>query len=422
MEAVVLAAGKGTRMRSGLIKVLHPILGLPVLGHTLKTLAELGVKRPRVIVGSQADRVKAFLRSSDSFFGQKSIAVLQAEQKGTGHAVRMTVPSLGKSRDDILIWPGDMPLLKRETLKKFMTEHRQAGSAVSVLSCVVPEPCGYGRILRAGGRFIGIREELDASESERRIQEVNTGVYLFKAPALYRALKKLKPANRKAEYYLTDTIEILANEMMPVHAFPLALPQEGQGINSREDLAKAIQVIKNREIQRHMSRGVTFESPEQTFVAGDVRIGEDTVIYPWCYIESGVRIGKGCRIGPFAKIRTGSVIGDGAVVGSFVEVNRSKLGKGVLAKHLAYLGDAVIGDETNVGAGAITANYDGKKKHVTQIGKKAFIGSNTVLIAPVAVGEGAKTAAGAVVTAGTRVPKGEVAMGVPARVIRRKKK
>jgi len=420
MEAVVLAAGKGTRMRSDLIKVLHPILGLPVLGHTLQTLAVLGVKKPRVVVGSQAAQVRSFLKKADNLFGQSSIAVLQAEQKGTGHAVLMTAPSLQKSRGAILIWPGDMPLVKPETLNRFLGEHRKTGSAVSVLSCLAVNPFGYGRIVRAGGKFIGIREELDASASERAIQEVNTGIYVFQAPLLFAALRKLKPSNRKAEYYLTDTIEILANEGHDVQAFPFAEPQEGQGINSREDLAKAIQVMKNREVQRHMVQGVTFEAPEQTFVAAGVKIGQDTVVYPWCYIESGVTIGKNCQIGPFAKIRAGSVIGDGSVVGSFVEINRSKLGKAVLAKHLAYLGDAVVGDGTNIGAGTITANYDGKNKHVTRIGKKAFIGSNTVLIAPVQIGDEAKTGAGAVVTAGTRVGRGEVALGVPAKTIQKK--
>jgi len=421
IEAVVLAAGKGTRMRSDLIKVLHPIQGLPVLGHVLKTLALLGVKKPRVVVGSQADQVRAFLTQADKLFDQSSLSVLQAEQKGTGHAVLMTVPSLKKSRGDVLIWPGDMPLVKPATLKRFLSEHARSGSAVSVLSCLAVNPYGYGRILRAGGKFIGIREELDASESERTIQEVNTGIYVFQAPLLFGALKKLKPSNRKAELYLTDTIEILAREGHDVHAFPFAEPQEGQGINSREDLAKAIQVMNQREVQRHMMQGVTFEAPGQTFVAAGVKIGQDTVVYPWCYIESGVTIGKGCQIGPFAKIRSGSVIGDGSVVGSFVEINRTKFGKAVLAKHLAYLGDAVVGDGSNIGAGTITANYDGKNKHVTRIGKKAFIGSNTVLIAPVQIGDQAKTGAGAVVTAGTHVRRGEVALGVPARTIRKNK-
>lgn len=415
MTAVVLAAGKGTRMRSDLIKVLHPILGMPVLGHTLKTLAGLGVQKPRVVVGSQASRVREYLKQTDALFGQSSVPILQAEQKGTGHAVRMTQSSLKNSPGDVLIWPGDMPLVRPETLKRFMKAHRHFGSSASVLTCLAVNPQGYGRVLRAGGKFIGIREELEASESERSIQEVNTGIYVFQGKLLFKALRKLKPANRKAEYYLTDTIEILAKEGHDVQAFPFAEPHEGQGINSREDLAKATKVMLNREIQRHMIQGVTFESPEQTFVAAGVKIGKDTVVHPWCYIESGVSIGKGCQIGPFAKIRAGSTIGDGSVVGSFVEINRSKLGKAVLAKHLAYLGDATIGDGANIGAGTITANYDGKNKHSTRIGKNALIGSNTVLIAPVQIGAEAKTGAGAVVTAGTHVGHGELAMGVPAK-------
>ncbi len=421
MEAVVLAAGKGTRMCSGLVKVLHPILGLPVLGHTLKILTGLGVRRPRVVVGSQADQVRLFLKKSDALFGQSTVPVLQKEQKGTGHAVLMTASSLEKSRQDILIWPGDMPLLEETALRAFIAEHQSSGSAASVLSCLRIEPKGYGRILRAGGRFIGIREELDASEEEKRIQEINTGVYLFQAQALFRALKKIRPVNRKAEYYLTDTIEILTAEGLAVEAFPLATQAEGQGINSREDLAQAIQVIKNREIHKHMANGVTFEAPDQTFVAEGVKIGQDTVIAPWCYIEPNVKIGRNCQIGPFAKIRSGSVIGDGAVIGSFVEINRSRIGSGVLAKHLAYLGDAVVGDGSNIGAGTITANFDGVNKHRTRIGKKVLIGSNTVLIAPVRIDDQAKTGAGSVVTAGSHVRKGGLVAGVPAKPIQKKK-
>ena len=275
-------------------------------------------------------------------------------------------------------------------------------------------------MLRAGGRFYGIREELDASESERRIQEVNSGIYLFKTPVLFQALKKIRPSNSKKEYYLTDTIEVLAGEGASIDAFPLAGEKEASGINSRMDLAMVTQMIASREIQHHMERGVSFTAPGQTFVEPGVKIGADTVIEPWCYIETGVTIGNGCIIGPFAKVRKGSVIGDGSIIGSFVEVNRSKLGKKVLAKHLAYLGDAVIGDETNIGAGAITANFDGKNKHTTRIGKKAFIGSNTVLVAPVRLADFAKTGAGSVVTAGTRVKKGEVVAGVPAKSLRKR--
>jgi bifunctional UDP-N-acetylglucosamine pyrophosphorylase/glucosamine-1-phosphate N-acetyltransferase len=289
-----------------------------------------------------------------------------------------------------------------------------------VLSCLRVDPKGYGRILRAAGSFCAIREELDATETERRIQEVNTGVYLFQAPVLFRALRKIRPDNVKKEFYLTDTIEVLAAADAKLRAFPLAMEKEGQGINSRMDLAEATEMMKNREVQKHMEKGVTFVAPDQTYVEPGVKIGTDTVIYPWCYIETGVKIGKNCRIGPFAKIRKGCTVGDGAVVGNFVELNRSRIGKRVMAKHLTYLGDAVVGDGTNIGAGTITANFDGKKKHQTHIGKKVLVGSDTIFVAPVRVGNGAKTGAGCVITSGSRIQKGQVVAGVPARPIKKR--
>jgi bifunctional UDP-N-acetylglucosamine pyrophosphorylase/glucosamine-1-phosphate N-acetyltransferase len=283
------------------------------------------------------------------------------------------------------------------------------------------DPTGYGRILRRGGRVIGIREELDASAQEKNIHEVNTGVYLFHPKALFSALKKIQPTNQKKEYYLTDTIRLIDEAGGEVQALPQAGPEESQGINSRADLAKALKMMNQKNIQRLQMEGVTIVSPEQTFIAPGVRIGKETVIYPWTYIEKGVRIGRKCQIGPFAKIRTGSLIEDEAVIGSFVEINRSKIGKGVLAKHLAYLGDAEVGAGTNIGAGTITANYDGRKKNKTRIGKKSFIGVDTVFIAPVTLGDEASTGAGAVLTRGTKVAKGEVVVGVPARSLRRRK-
>ncbi len=415
MQALILAAGKGTRMKSERPKVLHEVFGLPLLSYVLRTLGELGISRPKVVVGYGADQVRARL-------GNQAVWVLQSRQWGTGHAAACARRSFAGYKGDILIWPGDMPLLKKETLERFFREHRASGSEVSVLSSLQPDPAGYGRILRSGGGFYAIREELDATGAERRIQEVNTGVYLFRAPLLFEALSKIKPLNRKKEYYLTDTIEILAQAGRRLYAFPLAAGEEGQGINSRRDLSRVTEIMKNREIQYHESRGVTFAAPEQTFVAPGVRIGRDTVIYPWSYIEPGVRIGKKCSIGPFAKIRKGSVIGDGVTVGSFVEINRSKLGKDVSAKHLAYLGDAVVGEKTNIGAGTITANFDGKNKNITRIGRKVLVGSNTVFVAPVTVGDGARTGAGAVVTGGTRVRRGETMVGVPARPVNGNKK
>lgn len=422
MNALILAAGKGTRMRSERPKVLHEILGRPMLGYVLETLCGLGIRNPKVVIGSGGDQVRAHLDREKKRLGIKPAAIWQREQKGTGHAVMMARPSLARSRDSVLIWPGDMPLLKLSTLEAFMRYHVASRAEGSVLSSLVLDPKGYGRILRAGGRFFAIREELDATEEERRTQEVNTGVYLFKADLLFRVLEQIRPSNSKKEFYLTDTIEVLSKENRRLEAFPLALSKEGLGINSQAQLSEAIRVIKNREIQEHQERGVTFVAPDQTFVAPGVKIGQDTVVYPWCYIESGVEIGKGCRIGPFAKIRKGTTIGNGSTIGSFVELNRSKIGKKVLAKHLAYLGDAEVGDETNIGAGTITANFDGKEKHVTRIGKRVLVGSDTVFIAPVKIQDGVKTGAGSVVTRGSVIPKGDVVAGVPAKSLKSKRR
>ena len=416
MEAIVLAAGKGTRMCSELPKVLHPVFGKPVLGYVLEALAGAGIKKPFVVVGYKAEAVRSFLKA----YG--AIPVLQREQKGTGHAVMMAKAVLGNAQGSVLVWPGDMPLVKPETLAKFLEAHKKSQAHVSVLSCSQADPSGYGRIVREENRFAAIREELDATSEERRVQEVNTGIYLFDKKVLFEALERIGRNNQKGEYYLTDTIEILRREGYCVEAFPLASAEEGQGINSQKDLATVTEKINEREIAKHQEKGVTFMAPGQTFVAPGVKIGKGTTIYPWCFIQGGVEIGANCEVGPFAKIRSGTVIGDGSVIGSFVEVNRSRLGKHISAKHLTYLGDAVIGDGTNIGAGTITANFDGKKKHQTLIGKNVMIGSNTVFVAPVRIPDGARTGAGSVVIPKIKIKKGDVVVGVPARPISKKKR
>ncbi len=416
MEAIVLAAGKGTRMCSELPKVLHPVFEKPVLGYVLESLAGAGVKKPFVVIGYKAEQVRSFLKP----YG--AVSVLQREQKGTGHAVMMAKAALDKSSGPVLIWPGDMPLVKPETLEKFVAAHQKSRAHVSVLSCEQTDPLGYGRIVREEGHFAAIREELDATPEERGIREVNTGIYLFDKKVLFDALQKIGQDNRKKEYYLTDTIEILRREGYCVKAFLLSSAEEGQGINSQKDLATVTKKINEREIAKHQARGVTFMAPEQTFVAPGVKIGKGTTIYPWCFIQAGVEIGAHCEIGPFAKLRSGTVIGNGSVIGSFVEVNRSRVGEKVCAKHLSYLGDAVIGDGTNNGAGAITANFDGENKQQTMIGKNARVGSNTVFVAPVRVPDGAKTGAGSVVIPKTKIKKGDVVVGVPARPVARKKR
>lgn len=416
METIVLAAGKGTRMRSELPKVLHPVFGKPVLGYVFESLAAAGMKHPYVVVGHQAEKVRSFSKE----YGAN--AVFQREQKGTGHAVMMAKAVLRNAQGPLLVCPGDMPLVRPETLSKFLTAHKKSRAHVSVLSCVREDPFGYGRIVRDEGRFSAIREELDAAPEERAIGEVNTGIYLFDRKVLFEALENVGQDNKKEEYYLTDTIEILRRKGYCVEAFLMASAEEGQGINSQNDLAVVTKKIKEREIARHQGNGVTFWAPDQTFVAPGVKIGKGTIIYPWCFIQSDVQIGEDCEVGPFAKLRSGTVIGEGSSIGSFVEVCRSRLGKKVLAKHLTYLGDAVIGEGANIGAGTITANFDGKKKNRTFIGKNVKIGSNTVFVAPVRIPDGARTGAGSVVIPKTKIKKGDVVVGVPARPVSKKKR
>ena len=414
VQALVLAAGKGTRMWSDLPKVLHEIFSRPLLDYPLETLRQLGIKHPIVVVGWGREQVLAHLNGNAQ-------AVVQSPQWGTGHAVQVARSKINL-RESILIWPADMTLLEKSTIQKLIQEHRRSRAAVTILSSFMIHPTGYGRIVRRGGRVVDIREELDASPSEKRINEINTGIYLFEPKPLLGALKKIRPTNQKKEYYLTDTVRLIDEAGGLVQAFPYASPGEAQGINSQADLARAFKTLNQQTIKKLQIQGVTIVFPEQTFIAPDVRIGAGSVIHPWTYIEGKVRIGRQCQIGPFAKIRSGTVLGDQVVIGSFVEVVRSKIGNKVFAKHLSYLGDAVVGDQTNIGAGTITANYDGKKKNKTRIGKKALIGVDTVLIAPVRIGDHAKTGAGAVLKKGTRVGKGETFVGVPARSLKDKDK
>ena len=415
LQAVVLAAGRGTRMRTDVPKVLHPIFDRPLIDYPLDILQDLGIKRPIVVAGWGREKVAAHLKG-------KAEIVVQSPQLGTGHAVQTAKKKLAGFRGDILIWPADMTLVRKETIRQLIHDHRKSGCAVSILSGFMPDPAGYGRMVRQDGRLAEIREELDAGPEEKKIKEINTGIYLFRPRSLFESLEKIKPTNKKKEYYLTDSVRLVSEAGGRVEAFPIASAEEAQGINSQADLACAFRILNQRTLQKLQGEGVTIVSAETTFIAPDAVIGPETVIHPCTYIEGKVRIGKKCQIGPFAKIRSGSVIEEGAVIGSFVEIVRSRIGKKVFAKHLSYLGDAVIGDETNIGAGTITANYDGKNKNQTRIGKKSFIGVDTVFIAPVRVGDYAKTGAGSVLTRGTHVKSGAVYIGVPARPLKNKTK
>lgn len=413
VKAVVLAAGRGVRMRSELAKVLHPLLGRPILEYVLRSLREAGVEDILVVVGPQAEQVQK-VAAGCRF-------VTQAEPKGTGHALSLCEPALAGFAGDLFVLAGDAPFLDPGTLRRMIREHREAGRDATFLSGELEDPTGYGRVLRdpRTGRFQRLVEEADAGPMEKAIRECNSSHYVFRTPALFEALREVKPDNRKGELYLTDALGILVAKGRSVEACRAADPMEIRGINTRRDLAEATDLRRRRILEGHMQAGVTIVDPFSTYIEEDVSIGPDTVIFPFTVIRRGVIIGRGCEVGPFTHLRSGTVLEDGAEVGNFVEVKNSRIGRHTKAKHLSYLGDAVLGEKVNVGAGTITANYDGKRKHPTILEDGVHLGANTTLVAPVKVGKGAQTGAGAVVTRG-EVPPGALWVGVPARPIRRR--
>ncbi len=424
--ALILAAGKGTRMRSDLAKVLHPLLGRPLLWYPLEACRKAGVERLVVVVGHQAEAVRRAAGAPDVAFA------LQAEQNGTGHAVLCARQSLADYRGTALILCGDVPLIRPETLRRLVEAHRSAGALVTVLTMELPDPTGYGRIVRDGdGRLVRIVEEADASDEERAICEVNSGTYAVELPWLWGVLERLRPDNRQAEIYLTDAVEAAVGEDRAL-ALQVADPAEVMGVNSRVHLAQAAAVLRDRINRAWMEAGVTLEDPASTWIEPgvelepDVTIGPgvrltgrtrvasgaridtgcvlaDTVVGPGCHLKpycvaTEARLEAGAQAGPFAHLRPGAVVGPEARVGNFVEMKKAVLGRGSKANHLTYLGDATVGEGVNIGAGTITCNYDGKNKHPTVIRDGAFIGSNTSLVAPVTVGAGATVGAGSTIT------------------------
>jgi len=401
-------------MNSDLPKVFHQAAGLALIGHVIQNVREAGVKRIGVVVSGRDKQRSSFLDGIDT--------VLQKERLGTGHAVMQAQKKFGSWPGDLMVLPADAPCVCAETLRELSHEHRKNLASATILTAEVDNPTGYGRILRRGNGVLGIREELDASEAERQISEINSGIYLFNAPALFERLSEIKKNQKKKEYYLTDVIEAFVKRGEVVRAYKIRNQNEILGVNTRRELAVAHQILNERELERHSKAGVTILDPSQTVIAKGVHIGRDTVIHPFTWIERGVVIGRKCEIGPFTKIRSGSKIEDEVVLGSFVEVVRSKVGAKTFVKHLSYLGDAQIGKKVNVGAGTITANFDGRKKNKTVVQDGVSLGCDTVLVAPVTVGKGARTGAGAVVLARHSVPAGKTAVGVPAKITQKKKK
>ncbi|MBI4432207.1 MAG: NTP transferase domain-containing protein [Candidatus Omnitrophica bacterium] len=408
LAVIILAAGRGTRLKSDGPKALQTVCGQPMLGALLEETAALKPEKTLVVAGYRFDQVRDYL-------GKRATLVHQKELLGSGHAVARTQMALSGFKGLTLVLYCDTPLISIDTLLAMRRAHEASGAVCTLLSVNTPHPAGYGRIKRSKtGSVERVIEENDASPEEKAIQEVNVGCYFFEGQGLFRALKKVRQNPKKKEYYLTDAVGILAGQG-PVEAWTTRNTEETLGVNTRQELAAIEALMEKRLLERFLEAGVRIRDPKTTWVDADVQIGEDTVVLPHTVIEEGAVIGRRCVIGPFARIRGGSKVADEAVIGNFVELVRSTIGKKSMVKHLSYLGDAQVGSSVNIGAGTITANFDGKKKYKTIIKDGAQIGSGTVLVAPVVVGRGAATGAGAVVTKNKRIPDRAVFVGIPAK-------
>jgi bifunctional UDP-N-acetylglucosamine pyrophosphorylase / glucosamine-1-phosphate N-acetyltransferase len=427
LHIVVLAAGKGTRMKSAQAKVLHRVAGQPLILHVLATARALAPRSITVVVGHQSDALKQALAEQPALS-----FVVQEPQLGTAHALLTTEAALEGARGTLVLLSGDVPLLSMKTLTTLVDRHTSTSAAATVVTAVVDDPRGYGRIVRmdrsAGEQIARIVEDKDATPAERGIREINSGIYAFALEGLFDAVRRVASENAQHEYYLPDLVAIYRQRGQRVETVIVSNPDEIRGINSRSELAAVSIIVRHEKTTELMASGVTIEDPATAYIDGDVTIGPDTILHPGVFIEGRTTIGSACEIhsgarivdsqigdrvkvfnhcvitnsrvasdatvGPFAHLRNDADVREGARVGNFVEMKKAVLGAGSKAGHLAYLGDATIGANVNIGAGTITCNYDGTKKHQTVIGDGAFIGSDTQLIAPVTVGEGAYVGSG----------------------------
>jgi bifunctional UDP-N-acetylglucosamine pyrophosphorylase/glucosamine-1-phosphate N-acetyltransferase len=446
ITAVLLAAGQGTRMKSSLPKVLHPVCGKPLIHHALEAVRQVSTEPPVVVVGHGGGAVREYVGDAARF-------VQQEQQLGTGHAVMQAEPLLRGQTDYVLVTYADMPLLRVETLSQLVETQRANKGPMSLLTVIADDPRGFGRIIRTtDGNVQAIVEEAAATHEQLRIKELNVGAYCFSSAWLWDALHRI-PLSKKGEYYLTDTVELAVRDRQPVRPIVTDDLHETIGVNTRIHLAEATSAMFQRINHMHMLAGVTIVDPASTYIEPGVSIGRDTVIEPNTHLRGRTSVGRKCvigpnsiitdtaignnvivlssvadgavlednvDIGPFARLRKGAHLCKGAHMGNFGEVKDSTLGPGVKMGHFSYIGNAQIGAGTNIGAGTITCNYDGEKKHPTEIGENVFIGSDTMLVAPVTLGDGARTGAGAVVT--KDVAPDTLVVGVPARAIRKLKK
>ena len=397
IKAVILAAGKGTRMKSETTpKVLHQIMGKTLLGYVLDNVKNF-VSEEYVIVGHHAQEVENFVKSNY----ENAKTVLQSPQLGTGHAVSMVCPDLQNYDGLVLILCGDTPLVQEETLKKFVEYHKSQNSDITVMSTLFDNPTGYGRIIREQDNSLQcIVEEKDANPEQKAVKEVNAGIYCLNWGKIKDAFGQLKSNNAQGEYYLTDIISWGKTKALKVNAYILENSDEIYGINSRLNLAQAAKMMNHRNLERYMINGVTIVDPDSTWISEDTEIGQDSIVYPFTYIEGKNTIGKSCKIGPCAHFRGNVEVCDNVKVGNFVEVKKAKISSNTNIGHLSYIGDSELGEYVNIGAGTITANYNPltKEKTKTILKDNVKIGSNTVLVAPVTVDEGANIGAGTVVT------------------------
>ena len=442
LKTLILAAGKGTRMKSEMPKVIHKVNGVPMITKIIDTLSGLNPEENILILGHKKEEVLKVV-------GENCDYVLQTEQLGTGHAVIQAKEKLEGYDGDVMILCGDTPLLRESTLKSLYEYHKESGAVTTILTSIYENPFGYGRIVKEDGLVKAIVEEKEASEEIKKIKEVNAGVYCFNSKELFKALDKIDNNNEKGEYYLTDVIGIQVSENKKVQSFILEDRMEILGVNSKVELTQAGKVLRDRKNRELMEEGVILIDPETTYVEESVKVGRDTVLYPGVVLQGKTVIGENCEIignsriidsvlgnnirvessvieesiledgvtmGPFAHIRPKSLLKEKVHIGNFVEVKKSTLEKGVKAGHLTYLGDAQVGENTNIGAGTITCNYDGVNKFKTVIGKDAFIGSDSMLVAPVNIGEKALIGAGSVIT--KDVPSNSLAVSRSKQIIK----
>ena len=413
VAVVILAAGEGTRMKSKIPKVMHPICARPMLGYVLDLVEDLRIPRVIAVLGHRHQEVRKILPPDIK-------VVIQKRLLGTADAVSVAQGALKGFKGTLLVLYGDNPLLAKETIQRLLKYHTENNLDATLLTAKLAKPRGYGRIIRDKYASIsGIVEEKDADDYQKDIREINTGIICFNKDKLYSVLKYVRPNNRKKEYYLTDIAGIFYKKGYSIDGVRLSNMDEALGINSREDLAKANKIMQKRINGDLMEQGVTIVDPDSAFISFGTRIGSDTTIYPFTVIERDVKIGRRCSVGPFAHLREGTYLEDDVRVGNFIEIVRSRISSKTRARHFGYLGDSRIGRHVNIGAGTVTANFDGHKKNITVIKERAFIGSDTVLIAPVKIGKGAKTGAGSVVVRSTNVPDATTVAGVPARPLKK---